>query len=335
MGKWKKTMRRPLPPEIAQHVNFSTVLKTNLRILVIGDPTATQIFDMLRLSMGFQDENITIIDGLAGNEWDAQFGVGLVQKQLGLWSVTGLLFREHQNKPPYEGWNCSTVQSLMKHLLPDAFDVVIIQIAHRWFPLRTIYMNNIYETMSLSQELFGFKHAIFVNMPFVTKLRPNERGRWMKKNAQLQTLVDLMKPQGTVPGFPERIPLYQLPGIQHVLILDLARLTNDFTSLNAKLLGMQVDSNLSYYDVRAKEGNPKHPPAVAHVCANNKVRGCHFNSISMDGFKLCSNTYRGRIVGGIGCLLKCLYVNENITSLYVCERACNDKYMNLEYPILE
>lgn len=347
MGKWKTTIRKPLPEEIASHLIQDDVhIKTNLRILTIGDSVAMQLFQMLRESMGLQSEKLVQLDNsLDWNDYP-NVGYGVVNQQLGLFGVKNLLLHNNENKTyDFQGWNCSTVQRMIQALSPNdanetkPFDVVIIQIPHRWLNLKQVYLNNIYETLQLTQELFGYKKAIMVNMPFITKIGVGERELWLQKNSDLQKLIDLIRPNSTlVPPRFQQLPRYTLPGVDAVVVLDLARVVNDAMDLNAKRLNMtkrKTKTNNSYFDhysyldTRMAEGNPKHPPAVAHMCHSlpeKKNTKCLRSSLTLDGFHLCRRTFQSHIVAGLACLMQCLY--DDVALMYTCERNCNQQYMS-------
>ena len=334
--------RRPLQPELQELTNFSTTLSVeNMRILIMGSSVGMQLFEMIDMAIGGSVENRTILEYAWGDHYSSELSS---TKKLGAWRMTGMFLRENEGKLPPNayggGWNLTTARRYLN--LPDhnghpiqSFDVILFLIPHGWINnLKKITIAKIVESLQLSSGIFGVKQAILLTMPFINNIEFGMLPLWFEKNREIRNLVSNFEPNHTIPG------------IDRLVLMDLAELTNQFIQVNAGLLGYLNNTKspeMTYLDVRLVDFTPRVRPAAAHVCAGPlfKRKGkllCDKNGISSDGMHMCTSTYAGHVVAATGCLLQCLNTDhgellggekEAQAKSVSCQKDCNDKYMTL------
>ena len=134
------------------------------------------------------------------------------------------------------------------------------------------------------------------------------------------------------------------PDIPNLLQLDFGGWIDQLNELNAKLLGMDVDTD-GNYTLERLTCNKKYNPSIAMICASmpDSSCGCTMNMISMDGMHWCMESVGGRFVGGISCLLQCSLIMDDIDQsaeetilpgskqqlIEKCQQRCNDQFMSL------
>lgn len=307
--------------------NFSTTLSFgSLRMLVMGDSVGMQIFELLEVASGAA--NRTVVDYVLGTK--ISYGLS---GNLGAMRMTGMLLRENENKPlPNErggGWNQTMIQALLN--IPDtggkpisSFDVMLFRMPHGWLELDEITVSTIKESLELASNMMGVKKVILLTLPFINNVDADSRMGWLEKNREIRDFVNRFEPDKTVPG------------IDGLVLMDFAQLTNEFIQTNAKYLGYLNDTDsaeMAYLDTRIVGYTKNVRAAAAHVCAGPLVKQgprllCHLNAITGDGIHFCPQTYGGRVVAATGCLLQCLYGN-NDRNLLGCQKKCNDNFMRL------
>jgi hypothetical protein len=348
--------RNSLFPELQRLTNFSTTLNlgTNSgKLLVLGDSVAMQFFEMLdRASSASRQHNQTIIEYAFGDH--LSYGVS-GDRKLGAWRTTGMFLNRNEGKlppnSPEGGWNRTTAQALLhipihhhdssggaEHAVKQhqeqetigSFEVVMFRIAHGWLELNQIDIKGIRESLQVAHEVFGVTKAIILTMPFINNVYTHILQSWRRLNDQIRGFVTSFKPNKTIPG------------IERLVLMDLAELTNQFIQHNARFLGYlngtDDDEKMPYMDVRLIEFIPKVYPAAAHVCSGPLAKKgvtrilCDKNAITADGLHVCPTTYGGRFTAATGCLLQCLDIDgdeEYSKIAQECQTKCNSKYMTL------
>lgn len=334
--------RNALIEELVDATDFSTKLDLgNVKMLVLGDSVGMQVFHMLDVASGGTKAGRTVVKSVYGNH--ISYGLSSTGN-LGAMRMTGMLLRKNENKPipnaPGGGWNRDLVRTLLN--VPDAtgttpigaFDVLLYRIPHGWLELEEITESTIRESLEIASALLGVKKVILMTLPFNNNvINGTTRVRWFEKNRELRDLATNFVPHLT------------FEGIESLVLLDIAQLTNEFIQTNARHLDYLdgVDSHdMHYLDMRLKdfrEWQVLIRPAAAHVCSGplfekpypiiktTKVL-CEKNSITYDGMHLCGNTYGGRIVAATGCLTQCVYGSAG--NMLACQQDCNDKFMTLK-----
>ena len=133
------------------------------------------------------------------------------------------------------------------------------------------------------------------------------------------------------------------PGIPNLLLLDFGGWTDQLTELNARLLGMDIDTDGNYTLERLR-CSKKYVPSIAMICTSmpDLSCGCTKNMISRDGMHWCMESLGGRYVGGISCLLQCSLVMDDVNQtaetipdskqqlIEKCQQRCNNQFMSLK-----
>ena len=341
-------IRAPLHPALQALTNFSTTLSLqNLRILVMGDSVAMQMFHMIDMAVGGSTDNLTVVEYSSGQRYSYALSS---TASVAAWRITEMFLRVNENKPPPNepggGWNATTARALLN--LPDpsngqpirSFDTILFVIPLPWMKLSRFRASDLTESLQLAYEIFGVKKAILLNMPFHNNIEYDKIPMLLEKNRDIQSLVTNFEPNRTIPG------------ITGLVMMDLAELTFQFIRANAPLLGYLNDTDspdMPYLITRIQDYTTYAKPAAAHVCAGpifettgtaRNFTLCDKNAISLDGIHMCPATFGGRVVAAAGCLLQCLYsdssgdVKERVQSgILDCQKECNDKFMTLPISI--
>jgi len=349
--------RKALFPLLQQLTNFSTTLdlgtndvsQSSNKLLVLGDSVGMQFFHMLDRASSAASfkthnrkrHNRTVLEYAFGEHISyAVSGDG----KLGAWRTTGMFLKENEGKPPPNepdgGWNRTTAQALLNVVVPGAddkaatpigsFDVVLFRIPHGWLKLHQITTKGIIESLQLAHEVFGVTKAILLTLPFNNNVHTHLISEWRSKNDDIRRLVTTFQSNKET-----------IPGIDRLVLMDLAELTNQFIHRNARYLGYlndtNDDENMPYLNVRLVDYIPKVLPAAAHVCSGPLAKEntrllCDKNAITADGLHVCPNTYGGHFVAATGCLLQCLESTATTpqNASLDCQTNCNDKYMTLK-----
>jgi hypothetical protein len=212
-----------------------------------------------------------------------------------------------------------------------SFDVVMFRIPHGWLKLDQINIKGIKESLQVAHEVFGVTKVIMLTIPFSNNVHTHILQPWRDLNDQIRGLVTSFQPNTTIPG------------IERVVLMDLAELTNQFIQRNARFLGYlngtNDDERMPYMNVRLRDYIPKASPAAAHVCSGPLAKKgatrllCDKNAITGDGLHVCPTTFGGRFTAATGCLLQCLDVDgddEYSKIAQECQTICNSKYMTLK-----
>ena len=341
----RQQFRAPLHPQIQELTNFSsTISLKNLRILVMGDSVAMQIFHMVDMAAGGSHDNRTVVEYAFGHHYS--YALSSTAK-IGAWRITDMFLRANENRPPPNepggGWNATTARVLLS--LPDpsngepiqSFDTIVFVIPLPWMKLAHFRASDFKESLQLANEVFGIKKAILLTMPFMNNVEYDRVPMLLEKNREIEALVTDFEGNRTIPG------------IEGLVMMDFAELMFQFIRANAALLGYLngTDSaEMPYLMTRIRDYTPHARPAAAHVCAGPmfELRGqslnftlCDKNVISLDGIHLCPNAFGGRMVAATGCLLQCLYPDSNggasrpteHVDVLECQKECNSKFMTL------
>ena len=379
----KKSPRRdPLPAAMTVEspgvLDFTTYWSTDLKTLVMGDSVGIQLSETLEEVVSANVSHRSVLR----ESWRGHVGLHVSAPVQGGGAVAGwrilhfLLARKHGSGLPNHccgGWLRSDVHQLLTHTysVPEAtasntasgisnstiqsFDVMIFRISHGWNKLDIVSRENIEETIRLASSLFGVKTLIFLSLPFINNIVAQAdldllhvKRKLLQEVAHNWTMQQQLKRQRD--GMVE--------GVETVLVLDMAKLTDELITWNANLLGMDTTTSDYWLGRTTDDKNPNvsYTHHTAQVCAKvppkrqrGKPNKCALNSISVDGMHWCFETIGGRLFAGMACQLACVYSNHNATEPSVpamstkndtfipmsspvedCAQKCNDKYMGLQ-----
>jgi hypothetical protein len=290
----------------------------------------------------------------------------------------------------YSDYHANGEEQPQRHLLVErtrqvgSFDVLFFHIPIGWMrDYNTINNKTMMETVLLAGELFGVETIVF-NVPSFTNNIIRAKHLQSLRAAQnriLQFSKDFVtpnKPNSTTPS-----------SVKHVLTLRTDRLLDETMEWNARLMGMIPNAatvstsskarNATTNTTTAMESDDEHDwrlvtveplkhntvhiHHVAQTCSALPSRimppfnRCPPNYFSRDGMHLCTEKIGGRIFAGLGCVLGCVYNNnEPLTNpglspecqhsspsssksttlvdhdkdvVLDCSNACNDRYLSL------
>lgn len=338
-----KWFREPLLKSLQPHLNFTTFVQTNLRILVLGDSVAIQLGQLLEEVLGVIPSSRHVLH----ESWHRHEGLTVSATSGGgaiaHFRLTGMLLAKGEGQPiPNHGygWNRTHVNRLMQHrhlingddsnLDEPGFDVMIFRVSHGWLKFSDITEASVRETIQLAQELFRVKKIILLNLPFNNNIKSHEGLQdWKRTNAMLDRVAV---------AYPS-----ELTGNVQVSVLQFAQWTNLLTFQNAKAIGWNTTDAAGNPDesyVLDRLGCKKqHPISIAQGCAEKATKGdcqCNRNRVSQDGMHWCLESLGGRLSAGLACLMTCFQddlENGGLTGgaieLRACEAQCNDQYMSL------
>lgn len=369
----RETLRAPLHPTFRDLTNFSTSLSMeNLRILVMGDSVAMQMYYMLEMAVGASAANRTVLSDVVDKPGHYSYALSSTAN-VGAWRITDIFQRANEGNPPPNakggGWNITTARDLLS--LPDpvngepivSFDVIFFNIPSAWLvnDLPNFNASLILESLQLANEVFGVKKAILLTMPYQMHSDYDSLPILFQKNRDIQSLVTSFQPNHTIPG------------ITGLAMMDYAELQFSMIRTNAAVLGYFNTTNsqdMPYLKVRLYEYEGHRPAALAcggplitlETSSRRSGKGnlvnmttCSRNALYADDVHICTDVFGGRIVAATGCLLQCLYDDvtdvadhnrhgdENLyqkdetdhdIAFLGCQKACNDKFMTFENAIV-
>jgi hypothetical protein len=220
-----------------------------------------------------------------------------------------------------------------------SFDVLIFRIPHGWIQFDAIDENRLRESLQLAHDLFGVKTAIVSTLPMNNNVFGNHDLVTLKNvNKMIQSFVDSYRLE-ILNNTSKLMAHYDTSNttIDYVMLMDFARLENELTMANAKVIGLDTSStnfSLSRLGGRSDGCAARYPPSKAMVCAED-VRGgscdCKLNAISLDGSHWCMGSIGGKVVGGFACLMQCplKFSPKDVEKLQECEEECNANFMSL------
>jgi hypothetical protein len=189
----KKPIERvPLKARLQEVMNMTTFLKTNLKILSLGDSVGIQFHQVLEEAVGgvWNDTRRTVYH----NAWGDHESVSVLAWDttvVAAFRMTGLLLHSGKDNPPPNvgpnlktgagGWIPEQVQELLQHEYTTTlengvastvkihnFDILLFRIPHGWLTLDTITKENLHEALVLAHDLFGVHtvvmHSLFFNV---------------------------------------------------------------------------------------------------------------------------------------------------------------------------
>ena len=197
-----------------------------------------------------------------------------------------------------------------------SLDVVIVRIPHGWMTLEEITREAVLEAIELSHELFGVTKVILLSLPYCNNVVTlDDVDLLQSRNEMLRDLTAHWTP-GTY-------------GVSEVALLEFGRFADSLMKQNAERMGYDT-SNQNYTTETLRYANPIYRRSIAQVCSSRVrvgVGGCTRNRFSLDGIHWCMKAVGGRLVGGLSCLLNCLYESPSDTA---CHEDCNARFMSLE-----
>ena len=125
---------------------------------------------------------------------------------------------------------------------------------------------------------------------------------------------------------------WETSDLPDMLLMDFGAWVDQLTELNARLAGMDTQSNANYTLERL--GCAKFSPSIALSCAEAVKPDsckCTRNVVSRDGMHWCMETIGGRVTAGFACLIQCsLSIEGDKKSRFrSCQQSCNEQFMSL------
>ena len=339
-----QVVRAPLPSNMTVDspgvLDFTTYWSTDLKILVMGDSVALQMSETLEEVVEANASQRSILrenwKGHAGLHVSAPVrGGGVVAG----WRILHFLLAQNEGKPlPNRccgGWRRQDLHQLLNYKTKsstsstiESFDVMVFRIAHGWHNLDEVTRPYMEETIRMAHSLFGVKTIIFLSLPFVNNILNQTDLDLLHAKREL---VQEVAHNWTMEQQLKRQRNNTVEGVETVLVLDMAKLTDELITWNAELLGM--DTRTSDYWLESLGTRVKAIPYLHHtaqVCASRPYdshnrsstnqkrqpakKGCTFNSFSRDGMHWCFETIGGRLFAGLACQLACVYPTYNHSS---------------------
>ena len=349
---------RNLHPEMeaaAGILDFSTSIRTTLKILLMGDSVGIQLSQTLEEAMGADPCARKVIR----YSWWGKAGSASPNEGLHVsapiqgggvmagWRITGILNKDGENKKGPNaccgGWSREDSRKLLHQnytvdnvTMPiDSFDVLIFRIPHGWIGLDHVTEKKLLEMIELASELFGVNTVMILTLPYINNVK---------------TLGDIRQLKDTndmIHKFSQNWPSAGKHGVDRVQVLDFATFGDSLMEWNARLMGMDTSSaNYTLESIQANKKSGNQQRSIAQVCAKrvpDQATTCEPSGFSKDGMHWCMDRLGGRLVAAISCLLGCVY-NQNDknastkssskTVIEACERSCNDQFMTLTSVLL-
>ncbi|VEU41258.1 unnamed protein product [Pseudo-nitzschia multistriata] len=366
-NKWgrKPIHRTGLSKPLSDILNVTAYVKTNLRIISVGDSVGIQFHELLEeaLEPPGVTANRTGVDPVLGggyrtvyqNAWGDHESVSVSAPvhgggALAAFRMTGLFLKEGEGgKPPNAGpnqtsaaggWRREHLRQILDHNYTatavggshrrgestggtttqrtDSFDVMIYRIPHGWLPASSITRARLEASMRLARELLGVRTVVVPSLYL---------------NNNVQTMEDLSTMRGTNQMIRELVEAsWETSDLPDMLLMDFGAWVDQLTELNARLAGMDTQSNANYTLERL--GCAKFSPSIALSCAEAVKPDsckCTRNVVSRDGMHWCMETIGGRVTAGFACLIQCsLSIEGDKKSRFrSCQQSCNEQFMSL------
>lgn len=272
---------------------------------------------------------------------------------LAAFRMTGLLLEEGKGKPPPNkgpnqqtaagGWLPEHVRQILDHNYTtsavgssinggngnsmasvtttkkiDSFDAMLFRIPHGWLPASIITRERLEASLRMAQELFGVRTIVIQSLFF---------------NNNVKTIKDLTEMHATNQMIRKLVEAsWEDPDFPDLLLMDFGGWTDQLTELNARLAGMDTQSNATYGLDRL--GCAMFGPSIAMACAQTVKPGscrCDRNVVSLDGLHWCMETIAGRVMAGFACLLQCSLstYDDKKSHFGSCQQRCNEQFMSL------
>jgi hypothetical protein len=344
-------MGRPLHPEMEAAtgvLDFSTSIRTNLKILLMGDLVGIQFSQTLEMAMGADPCARKVLRYSWGKEGLGHEGLQASSPIQGSgtiagWRINGMLQRGGENKTgPNKccgGWSRKDSHKLLRHnsttitvgkkatTTIGSFDVFIFCIPHGWLGLNLVAEEKLQKMIKIASEVFGVKTVMIISLPYVDNV------------ITLGDIRQLKDTNNMIRQLSQNWPSEGKHGVDQVQVLDFATFGDSMMEWNANLMGM--DTSSTNYTLESLKSTPKirQPRSIAQVCAKyvpDQSTQCERSGFSMDGMHWCMGRMGGRFVASTSCLLGCIH-NQNNTSnesnsktIKACERSCNDQFMSLK-----
>ena len=143
------------------------------------------------------------------------------------------------------------------------FDVMLFRIPHGWLTLDEITQETLVETIEMAHKVFGVRTII------VMTLYLNNNVKTMEDLNQMHRVNDMIR--NVIGNWQDYI---EPNTIEHALLLEFGRWTDQLTELNAKLAG-GLDLSMANYTLE-RWSCSRYPPSIAMICTNPVQPGqCH------------------------------------------------------------
>jgi hypothetical protein len=326
----KPIKRVPLAQPLADILNFTTTVETNMKILMLGDSVGMQFHQVLEEAAGATWDHRTLFKFA----WGAHESVSISAPiqgggVLGAFRMTGMFLEEGKGKPPPNagggGWLPKDTQLLLNHTyvvdnnavlqVVRAFDSMVFRIPHGWLKLGEITSATLTETLELAHDVFGVTTAVVMTLPL------NNNVVNMEELLQLHEVNTMIR---------DVVANWSGKGVKHVLLMDFGKWADQLVELNARLAGLnQHPANYTL----GRLGCTRFPPSIAMVCTKPvalKSCTCDRNMVSIDGLHWCMESIGGRATAAIACLLQCPLLEDDEKKIKGCEKMCNHRFMSLD-----
>ena len=357
-----------LPSELQQSglFDFSTAVKSNKRILFIGDSVAQQLsetFDeSLSITKSWSHHKNEVFDDRTGYRRGFE-GYKDGNKEIisfssptngggssSYWRMTDIWTAENEGKnlPPHTGggWSQHQVKVLCNQLLKmnktTTLDAIIMNYNNWIIPDPTILEMRYRSAIHLAQSIFKTKAIIFVTYPFTKTV--NSTKRW-NDVYEYNNMIRRISAENN----------RNVTSITTTVVLEFGNLTNQLLWTNARSLGLNVSDPREVSSVYGWElqdnvtnkfkNTPTCPVSASFgklclhmpvMCAKHadEDTDCLRNYISFDDMHWCTETIGARWSAGIACLLGCVFNSCNgqtttTATTSTCEAKCNEQFMTL------
>jgi hypothetical protein len=185
----RKPIRRvPLAPPLERILGTAiTTVRTNLKIIMVGDSVGMQFHQLLEEAAGATWNHRTLYQFA----WGAHESVSVAAPVegggvLGAFRMTGMLLEAARGKAPPNagggGWLPEHVKQLLTHTYYDQndkhrvvreFDSMIFRIPHGWLKLNEITAQTLTESLHMAHALFGIQTAVLLTLPLNNNIQTN------------------------------------------------------------------------------------------------------------------------------------------------------------------
>lgn len=358
--------RASLHSEMQPYFNFSTSFTTNLKVIVLGDSTGNNIFDMLVNSLRLHNNNEIIprlqLNGGGGPGSGSNVVLEIFNNNSQLCSgaiahqrIIGMFLRKYEGWAPAnwnKGWTVSDAQ---------AFRDSVSNITHQnktQSTIKKIHLGDDQLQKTIRWEESGNFDALIFKIPSPGWI-PLEEVTPDTVHESIQLMHDLLGVRVVIlvslhftnandsrPFLKQELEeknkmLFNFArnwthfhgqnesGIRSVYVLDSGGLNDDLTEWNAHLLGFNdvTTDRVFHFTTRKGENISK---SAAQVCGEHPEdnRECVGNSITQDGMHFCVHTLGPRYSAAVACQLQCAY-SPTVENEWACSQTCNDRFMRL------
>jgi hypothetical protein len=323
--------RLPLPSNLSQLLIARTTIRTDLKILFLGDSLAWQFHNLWSEAI-----NGTIQE-VVNNNGNSMYSIAKEQNSSGIavgYRLTdlflnrteeGIVGRLKSNK----SWSKNeTTTMLLETTANNKFDAMIYRIPLGWITEEDISEELFLESLQTAHQVFGVTCIVLVTPHFTNNVNTVKDWNALMKVRRLLSKV-----------VREWEPSSEYGNLQHVVLFDFGRYTDLIMEENAKLIGYPTQGRpqQNYTMERLDFGCFVHPPSIIQACGELAVPGqcqCKRNMLSADGMHFCMSQVGGRMMAAWACTLSCVYnyngkTSKNTANTNHCVDTCNRQFLSL------